>query len=981
MKTEYAESELAQFWQVLRHEKYLLEKKKGVSRIAYVLLLNYFKEEQRFFDDIRDLPEVLIQYGVYLYKDDVNISKESLSEFFNQTRSINRYKQEIRDYLKVTPFLPTDSKLADFLQDICFKVSNEEELKSQTAKYLKGQKIEVPKDEELASLIKMAKSVKEKNLFHKINQILGLEDKKYIDEYILSSNDFEGVYQFLRQGAGASKRDSIRAEVNRLSILKKLPLEKLDFLYEIDSKIRRFYKRKFLSDTPERTRARTEINKYALVLIFCHMRHYESIDNLVEHLVNFILKMKQTSEAKKEKLTREVAKNLGDLETLFSIAQIARDCPEDVIKEAIYPSVPHASIEQLLRARELSGKIRKVVRDTLINSYSRTYRASIFEILNALEFFSNNKPFLEAIDFIKRYQHRKSEFYPPKEEIQVDKIISKQEQKRILKEDERESLRVSRKEYECVILKLLRTKLRHKEVWVQGALVYRNPEEDLPKDFEAKREEYYQKLEAPLSADVFIEDLQDEMRKKLNQFDGRFPSNKYVQLTVKDNAPWIKLSPLEKQIEPKNLEKMKDAVLNKWGVIDLLDILKEVDFREGITECFNSVGNREILDRETIHKRLLLCLFGIGTNTGLKRVGAASKGVVSFEELRHVRNFFLNKDDLREAISKVVDGMFRIRNPEIWGVATTACGSDSTQRNAYDQNLMTQWGAHYQESGIMIYWHVNAQSICIYSQLKTCTSSEVASMLEGILSHSTDMEIESQYVDSHGKSQLGFALSYLLGFDLLPRFKEIGTQKLYLPESDFEIKNIKEITTRPINWNLIKEQYDEIIKHAVALKVGTANAEAIIRKFSRSNYKHPTFKAIIELGKAIQTIFLCRFLDSVELRQQIHAGLNVVENWNGANDFIYFGQGGDITSNKQEDQEVSMLCLHLLQISITYLNTLLVENILQEKSWLERFTQEDFRGLTPLFYSHINPYGTFELDLDKRLQILQTLESSHAYAC
>ena len=96
------------------------------------------------------------------------------------------------------------------------------------------------------------------------------------------------------------------------------------------------------------------------------------------------------------------------------------------------------------------------------------------------------------------------------------------------------------------------------------------------------------------------------------------------------------------------------------------------------------------------------------------------------------------------------------------------------------------------------------QYICVYSQLKTCTSSELAPMLQGIISQETDMEIESQYVDSHGKSELGFALSYLEGFDLLPRYKTIGNQKIYLPSEDFVVKNIKEITTRSIDWQLLK---------------------------------------------------------------------------------------------------------------------------------------------------------------------------------
>ena len=54
-------------------------------------------------------------------------------------------------------------------------------------------------------------------------------------------------------------------------------------------------------------------------------------------------------------------------------------------------------------------------------------------------------------------------------------------------------------------------------------------------------------------------------------------------------------------------------------------------------------------------------------------------------------------------------------------------------------------------------------------------------MIEGVLRHCTDAEIQSQYVDSRGQSEVAFAFCSLLGFDLLPRLKGIARQKLYLP--------------------------------------------------------------------------------------------------------------------------------------------------------------------------------------------------------
>ena len=93
----------------------------------------------------------------------------------------------------------------------------------------------------------------------------------------------------------------------------------------------------------------------------------------------------------------------------------------------------------------------------------------------------------------------------------------------------------------------------------------------------------------------------------------------------------------------------------------------------------------------------------------------------------------------------------------------------------------------------------------------------------------------------------------------------------------------------------------------------------------------------------------------------------MVESWNSANRFIFFGKQGEFSSNDIEAQEISILSLHLLQSSLVYINTLMTQDVLAQPVWAERMTQADWRGLTPLFHRHINPYGSFDLNMDKRI--------------
>jgi TnpA family transposase len=105
------------------------------------------------------------------------------------------------------------------------------------------------------------------------------------------------------------------------------------------------------------------------------------------------------------------------------------------------------------------------------------------------------------------------------------------------------------------------------------------------------------------------------------------------------------------------------------------------------------------------------------------------------------------------------------------------------------------------------------------------------------------------------------------------------------------------------------------------------------------------------------------------LRREIHEGLNVVENWNSANGFIFFGKGGEVASNRLEDQEIAVLALHLLQSCLVYINTLMLQCVLAESSWWQRMAEGDRRGLSPLVWGQVSPCGIFELDMGSRLDL------------
>ncbi len=110
------------------------------------------------------------------------------------------------------------------------------------------------------------------------------------------------------------------------------------------------------------------------------------------------------------------------------------------------------------------------------------------------------------------------------------------------------------------------------------------------------------------------------------------------------------------------------------------------------------MATRENLPKDTLRRRLLLVLFGLGTNMGIKRVAANGKHGESEATLRRVRHLFVNRANMRAALVKLVNATFAARDSLWWGTGT-ACASDSRKFGSWSSNLMTEWHNRYRVRG------------------------------------------------------------------------------------------------------------------------------------------------------------------------------------------------------------------------------------------------------------------------------------------
>src|SRR3546814_20590309 len=74
------------------------------------------------------------------------------------------------------------------------------------------------------------------------------------------------------------------------------------------------------------------------------------------------------------------------------------------------------------------------------------------------------------------------------------------------------------------------------------------------------------------------------------------------------------------------------------------------------------------------------------------------------------------------------------------------------------------------------------------------------------------------------------------------------------------------------------------------------------RRSSDLSRKNKLYWAFRELGKAVRTLFLLRYIDDVEVRKTIHAATNKSEEFNGFVKWAFFGGEGIIAENVQHEQ-------------------------------------------------------------------------------
>lgn len=833
--------------------------------------------------------------------------------------------------------------------------------------------LELPQESEM---LRLARSAREKAYDRLCNEIAGRvspDAQARMDRSLESTDSANSLFDSLKSPAGRPGKATLIDEACKLALLQEFGLRKELVFAGVHERVFRLLKRRAQAEDAHEMSRHAPARRITLLAAFLCGRCQEATDQVVSTFLDVIRKVEKRGE---QALTQEMVANLGSIyngkrliHSLVKAADQRRSVPAwDLLLDVVGPEKLQAILAEL-DSKDVPFEQAKAER---IQQKFRGYRQMVAPLLKCLKFQASSprqEPLLKALTIIRRYAGSKQSYLPAS--VTIPRELLTKPWRCLVEKKTDQGIRVVRTALELCVLSKLEKALKCKEIWVEGAYRFRDPSQDLPAEWESRRGEDYRRLALPADGREFVRELQARLRASLvraNEAIGRGRPERTATVRRSSDGKQAHIhSPKPATREERIfLKELKTRIQRRYGMLDLLDILLEADRQVDFTRFFRTSGQRRVLSKEEARRRLLLVLFSLGTNLGLRRVQTAAGSSCSYDDLRYFFSRYVSLEALRSANIALVNRILALRNPELWGPGNT-CASDGKHLAAWDRNPVSEWHPHYTGRGVMIYWHVSTNAVCIHSQVKAIRSTDVAPMIQGLVHHDTTMPIEANYVDSHGQSLVAFAFCRLLGFELLPRLKRIRNEKLCLPEVGLagELVHLEGILGRSIRWDRIAEQYDDAVRHAVAIGEGIAPTESILRRFNRNNRAHPTYKALTELGRVEKTLFLCRLLSDNSLGQLIHEALQGMESWNSCVPFICFARKSELQSNDPAVHELSVAAIHLLQNALVLANTLMVERVLADRQLKEQMQPDDRRALTPLFTAHVNPYGEFRLDLSK----------------
>jgi TnpA family transposase len=704
------------------------------------------------------------------------------------------------------------------------------------------------------------------------------------------------------------------------------------------------------------------LRRYPLLICFLWETMLDTTDSLLTMYNDFWQHAINDAKKVQEEHQLDIVKSQNQaVQTLTKIAQMVMDeaIEPEYLRLTIFKDLPK---QQLQEALNIILKNNKVIHQThlffLLNWHQR-FRSFVPNFLKTLNFemaFLKDN-FSTALALIAHLQNGTIKKIP---QNAPTNFITQSWEKLIIS-----NINTETKVYELCVLSVLRDRLLSGDVFVRLSRKFADFNSFLiPKERWQREAKSICHQIGSLNIAERIDEKVAELTMLLKPLSELLDKGTVIRLEDGD----LVVPPIEGEAITESTKFIQKQINERLPKVGLVEIIREVDSWVTYSGELN-----EPLARNSENTLLrYAALLGNGCNLSLADLARSSD--LDYRSLWWVANNYFSDENLKRANDLLVNFHHQQWVVTHWGGGTLS-SSDGQRfptsgkiRNA--QALPRYFGYG---KGVTFYTHTSDQ----YSQYGTkvigATERDATYVLDEILSNETDLDILEHTTDTHGYSDLLFALFDLVDKSFAPRIRDIKDQRLCKIKTTSNNSVVLDYPalkfTGVVNIDYLKKHADELQRVAASLLTGTVTASLLINKLQSYPRQNNLMYILQAYGQLIKTIFICNYLLNLTLRQKINAQLNKGEQLHNLRLYLWFGGDGIIRKKQEKEQQVTARSLNLITNIVLVWNTIYIQQIIKQlRDEGSHIDEDDLRRISPAPFEHINRLGKYDFKDEIRLE-------------
>ncbi|EGK6784700.1 Tn3 family transposase, partial [Escherichia coli] len=578
---------------------------------------------------------------------------------------------------------------------------------------------------------------------------------------------------------------------------------------------------KYISRMPEERRL-------AILTAFVKAQEISALDEAVDVLDMLILNI--TREAKKtgQKKRLRTLKDLDRAALLLARAcalLLDEDTGDDLLRKTIFSSVPVARLaESVEKVNELARPQDTNFQDEMVEQYGRV-RRFLPALLRDLHFRAapDGEHTLAAIHYLAELNGSKKRILDDAPEH----IISGP-WKRLVYDAEG---RIQRAGYSLCLLERLQDALRRRDIWLENSDRWGDPRQKLlqGEEWQAQRVPVCRALGHPTNGSKASVQLAARLDETWKTVASRFDRNTAVDICNEGKHPSLTISSLDKLDEPPALIRLSSRVRQLLPPVDLTELLLEIDARTGFTREFSHVSESGARAQD-LHISLCAVMLAEACNIGHEPLIKHNIPALTRHRLSWVKQNYIRAETLVSANARLVDFQSSLALAGYWGGGEVA-SADGMRFVTPVKTVNSGPNRKYFGSGRGITWYnfVSDQYSGFHGIVIPGTLRDSIFVLEGLLEQQTGLNPVEIMTDTAGTSDIIFGLFWLLGYQFSPRLADAGEAVFWRADKAANYGALDELARGCVDLSKIESHWDEMMRVAGSLKLGTIHASELIR--------------------------------------------------------------------------------------------------------------------------------------------------------